>query len=168
MTAISSPPGNGRGAEEARYIAAAMVRSLVLMLLLAAVGCAPTLLIHKVDPVASKLRMPDWIEPWNGDTLVVGTAVVDGMSVESRPTRTRTVVRVRYHWSLTPLGKDYLYSLGCGRPVMTIESVEQAICDYAGGHYYRNVDYLWDKQAHAWLAGPADVGPGAERRAPRR
>lgn len=141
-----------------------MPRSLVFVVTLAAAGCAPKLLISEVDPAQSGLRLPDWSEPWNGEILVVGTAVVQGMSVTSRPSRTLAIVRVRYRWEQTPLGKDYLYGLGCGRPPTTIASAEQEICDRAVGSYLRDVEYRWDNERRAWLAGRVDDSPEAERR----
>lgn len=127
------------------------MRRLVLLSLVTA--CAPKLLVSEVDPAASGLRLPDWTEPWNGDTLVVGTADVKGMAVTSRPGRTRAIVRVRYGWALTPLGEDYLFGLGCDRKQLTIASAEQAICDYADGTYAREVEYLWDPPTRSWRAG---------------
>jgi len=141
-----------------------MIRSHILVVSLAA-ACAPKLLVSELDPARSELRLPDWTEPWNGDTLVVATAVVEGTTVTSRPSRVHAVVRVRFRWQQTPLGKDYLVGLGCDRPSLTIESAEQAICDRAVGHYFRDVEYRWDRARHAWFAGRVADGP--ERRADR-
>lgn len=142
-----------------------MLGARLLVVSLVAAGCAPKLLVSELDPVKSELRLPDWTEPWNGDTLVVATAAVEGTTVTARPSREQALVRVRYRWEQTPLGKDYLVSLGCDRPRLTIESAEQAICDRAKGHYFRDVEFRWDRARHAWLAARVAEGQGAERRA---
>lgn len=142
-----------RGGRRFAIYCAAMTRLLALVAAAAAAGCAPQLRISEVEPAASGLRLPDWTEPWNGDTLVVAGPEVLGMAVTSRPSRTRAIVRVRYRWTLTPLGVDYLHGLGCGRAPLTIASAEQAICDYAGVTHTREVEYLWDDQTRAWRAG---------------
>lgn len=129
-----------------------MTRPLALVAALITVGCAPKLVLSEVLPAASGLQLPDWTAPWNGDTLVVGTAAVKGMEVVDRPSRARAVVRVRYRWTLTPLGADYLDSLGCGRKQLTIETAEQPLCGYAGGTYARKVQFEWDPQIRAWRA----------------
>lgn len=141
-----------------------MIRPHLLVVALVAAGCAPKLLISELDPVKSELRLPDWIEPWNSDTLVVATAAVEGTTVTSRPSRVQAVVRARYRWEQTPLGKDYLIGLGCDRPTLTIESAEYAICERAKGHYFRDVEFNWDRKRHAWFAGRV---VGDERRADR-
>lgn len=141
-----------------------MLGARLLVVSLVVAGCAPQLRVSELDPARSELRLPDWTEPWNGDTLVVATAVVEGTTVTSRPSRTHAVVRVRYRWEQTPLGRDYLIGLGCDRPALTIESAEQAICERAQGHYFRDVEFHWDRARHGWFAGQVAA---EERRAER-